>query len=156
MTSPDLDTGQILMWHGGGGPLYMAKDAVTWINHPMIGRGTEAGPIYGAIADYEFADGDVTVLRVSRHGTGQFVVEGKVSKGPKSGFDGCRGWVGDFKSTSGPCSADDIVTTVMEQGLEHHFVLVLGKYLDTLEEFGRWCAMGSIGVIPAHSGLPIL
>ena len=26
MTSPDFDRDQILMWHGGGGPLFMAKD----------------------------------------------------------------------------------------------------------------------------------
>lgn len=155
MTSPDLDRGQILMWHGGGGPLYMAKDTATWINHPMIGRGTEAGPIFGAIADYEFAEGDVTVLRVSRDGTAQFVVEGQVFAGPASGFDGCRGWVGNFGSAAGSCSADDIVTTVMEQGLEHHFVLVPGKYLGVLEEFGRWSGLDAISVIPAHSGLPI-
>lgn len=156
MTSPDLERDQILMWHGGGGPLYMAKDAVTWINHPMIGRGTEAGPIFGAIADYEFADGDVTVLRVSRHGTAQFGIEARISAGPTIGFDGCRGWVGSFQTATGPCSAADIVTTVMEQGLEHHFVLVPGTYRSVFEEFGRWCAMKSLEVIPAHSGLPPL
>lgn len=154
MTSPDLEADKILMWHGGGGPLYMARNDVMWINHPMIGRGTEEGPVFGAIADYEFALGDVTVLRVSRHGTAQFVVEGKVSEGRESGFDGCRGWVGDFKSRTGACSAGDIVTTVMERGLEHHFVLLQGKYLSTLEEFGRWCCMEELNIIPAHTGLP--
>jgi hypothetical protein len=156
MTSPDLEDDKILMWHGGGGPLYMAKDGVSWINHPMIGRGTEEGPVFGAIADYEFALGDVTVLRVSRHGTAQFVVEGQVLEGKETGFDGCRGWVGGFKSSAGPCSADDVVTTVMEQGLEHHFVLVQGKHLNTLEEFGRWCCMAPLSIIPAHLGLPSL
>jgi L-fucose isomerase-like protein len=155
MTSPDLDRDQILMWHGGGGPLYMAKDAVAWINHPMIGRGTKAGPIFGAIADYEFAHGDVTILRVSRHGTAQFGVEARVAAGPAAGFDGCRGWVGNFTSADGDCTAADIVTTVMEQGLEHHFVLVPGSYRGVFEEFGRWSAMESIDVIFAHSGLPI-
>lgn len=156
MTSPDFESDKILMWHGGGGPLYMAKDGVSWINHPMIGRGTEEGPVFGAIADYEFALGDVTVLRVSRHGTAQFAVEGQVSKGKETGFDGCRGWVGDFRSQAGPCCANDVVTTVMEQGLEHHFVLIQGKYLNTLEEFGRWCSMAPLNIIPAHSGLPPL
>jgi len=156
MTSPDLQRDQILMWHGGGGPLYMAKDAVDWINHPMIGRGTEAGPIYGAIADYEFANGPVTVLRISRHGTAQFSVEGQISPGPAIGFVGCRGWVGKFETTAGPCSAADIVTTVMEQGLEHHFVLVPGAFRSTFEEFGRWCAMTSLDVVPAHAGLPAI
>lgn len=156
MTSPDFENDKILMWHGGGGPLYMAKDGVSWINHPMIGRGTEEGPVFGAIADYEFALGDVTVLRVSRHGTAQFVVEGQISEGKETGFDGCRGWVGDFRSQAGPCCANDVVTTVMEQGLEHHFVLVQGRHLNVLEEFGRWCSMLPLSIIPAHSGLTSL
>tara|TARA_R110002051_G_scaffold136488_6_gene209168 strand:- start:13691 stop:15106 length:1416 start_codon:yes stop_codon:yes gene_type:complete len=154
MTSPDFENNKILMWHGGGGPLYMSRDRVSWINHPMIGRGTEEGPVFGAIADYEFELGDVTVLRVSRNGTAQFAVEGQVLKGKESGFDGCRGWVGNFRSLAGPCCAHDVVTTVMEQGLEHHFVLVQGKHLNAFEEFGRWCRMVQLNIIPAHAGLP--
>lgn len=154
MTSPDFARDQILMWHGGGGPLYMAKDDVAWINHPMIGRGTDAGPIYGAIADYEFAHGDCTVLRVSRHGTARFAVEGTVAEGPAAGFTGCRGWIGGFSSNDGTCSAGDVVTSVMEHGLEHHFILVPGLHRAVFEEFAQWCGMASLPVIPAHDGLP--
>ncbi len=154
MTSPGFDSDQILMWHGGGGPLYMAKEGVAWINHPMIGRGTEEGPIFGAIADYEFAHGDCTVLRVSRHGTARFAVEGVVSEGPAPGFTGCRGWIGGFSSADGPCSARDVVTTVMEHGLEHHFILVPGCHRAVFEEFAQWCGMAALPIIPAHDGLP--
>ena len=153
MTSPHLASDQILMWHGGGGPLYMAKAQPTWINHPMIGRGTEAGPIFGAIADYEFAHGPVTVVRVARQGTAQFVVQGQVSDGPAIGFTGCRGWVGDFTGAAGSCTANDIVTTVMEHGLEHHFVLVPGHQAEVFGEFAGWCGMQALDVIAAHSGL---
>lgn len=154
MTSPDFESDQILMWHGGGGPLYMAKDDVAWIDHPMIGRGTEAGPIYGAIADYEFAHGDCTVMRVSRHGTARFAVEGAVAEGPAPGFTGCRGWVGGFSGADGACSARDVVTSVMEHGLEHHFILVPGSHRAVFEEFAGWCGMGALPVVPAHDGLP--
>jgi L-fucose isomerase-like protein len=154
MTSPDLARDQILMWHGGGGPLHMASGKVELINHPMIGRGTEEGPIFGAIADYEFSHGPVTIVRVARNGTAQFVVEGEVSEGPAAGYTGCRGWVGSFSSDKGACSAADIVTTVMEQGLEHHFVLVPGHISDVLSEFSGWCGMQTLDVITAHSGLP--
>lgn len=154
MTSPDLERDQILMWHGGGGPLHMAKDDVAWINHPMIGRGTDEGPVFGAIADYEFAHGPVTVVRVARHGTAQFIVEGQVDEGPAAGFTGCRGWIGAFSADNGACTASDIVTTVMEHGLEHHFVLVPGQYADVFAEFAAWCGMQSLDVIKAHSGLP--
>jgi hypothetical protein len=154
MTSPDLSRDQILMWHGGGGPLHMAKDKVEWINHPMIGRGTDEGPVFGAIADYEFAHGPVTIVRVARHGQAQFVVQGEVNEGPAAGFTGCRGWVGTFSSGKGSCTTSDIVTTVMEHGLEHHFVLVPGLKADVFEEFADWCGMQSLEVITMHSGLP--
>lgn len=155
MTSPDLTRDQILMWHGGGGPLHMAKDNIGWINHPMIGRGTEQGPVHGAIADYEFAHGPVTVVRIAHSGTAQFVVEGKIAEGAAAGFTGCRGWVGSFTSGQKPCSAADIVTTVMEQGLEHHFILVPGHEEQVLEEFARWCGLKPLDIIPAHQGLPV-
>ncbi len=154
MTSPDFDRDQILMWHGGGGPLYMAKDDVAWINHPMIGRGTDEGPIYGAIADYEFAHGAHTILRVAQGGTAQFSVEGDVAEGPAAGFTGCRGWVGQFSSKAGPCTARDIVTSVMEHGLEHHFILLPGLHRAVFEEFAGWCGLAPLPVIPAHDGLP--
>lgn len=154
MTSPDFERDQILMWHGGGGPLYMAQDDVAWINHPMIGRGTEAGPIYGAIADYQFAHGPCTIVRVSRHGTARFAFEGEVAQGPADGFTGCRGWIGGFSSRAGPCSARDVVTSVMEHGLEHHFILIPGRHRPVFEEFAQWCGMDALPIIPAHDGLP--
>ena len=154
MTSPDLARDQILMWHGGGGPLYMAENDISWINHPMIGRGTEAGPIHGAIADYQFAHGPVTVLRIARNGTAQFVVEGEIAEGPAAGFTGCRGWVGSFTTRSKSCSAADIVTTVMERGLEHHFILLPGHEEQVLAEFAGWCGLQPMEVIRAHDGLP--
>ena len=154
MTSPDFERDQILMWHGGGGPLYMARDGVSWINHPMIGRGTKAGPIFGAIADYEFAHGDCTVLRIARDGTAQFVVEGSVAEGPAPGFTGCRGWIGTFSDNKGRRSARDVVTTVLEHGLEHHFILVPGSHRAVFEEFSGWCGLTALPVIPAHNSLP--
>lgn len=154
MTSPDFERDLILMWHGGGGPLYMAKDDAAWINHPMIGRGTEAGPIFGAIADYEFAYGDCTILRIARDGTAYFVVEGNVSEGPASGFTGCRGWIGNFSDETGPRSARDVVTTVLEHGLEHHFILLHGLNRALFEEFCGWCGVTTLPVITAHNKLP--
>lgn len=154
MTSPDFERDQILMWHGGGGPLYLAKDNVAWINHPMIGRGTEAGPIFGAIADYEFAHGACTILRISKNAGAHFAIEGTISDGPADGFTGCRGWIGQFSSKAGHCNARDVVTSVMEHGLEHHFILVPGQHRAVFEEFAAWCAMARLPIIPAHDGLP--
>ena len=154
MTSPQFRDDRILMWHGGGGPLYMAGNGpVAWINHPMIGRGTREGPKFGAIADFEFADGPHSVLRVARSGTVAFAVEGQVRAMGESGFAGCRGWVTGFSDRGHARSAEDVVTSVMEHGLEHHFVLVPGLWANDFLEFAAWTGMELLPVISSTDGL---
>ncbi|MEP3276748.1 MAG: hypothetical protein ABJN26_23150 [Stappiaceae bacterium] len=147
MTEPDLDAGQLLVWHGGGGPLYLADNqGARWINHPMIGRGTEAGPIYGAISDLVFKDGPVTLMRVARDAGALFQMQATVSGRSPSGFTGCRGWLQEFAIDGQEATLEDVVATVMAHGLEHHFVLVPGDYSDAIAEFGAWTGMNVLGL----------
>ncbi len=154
MTEPDLDTGQLLMWHGGGGPLYMADDrGAAWINHPMIGRGTPEGPTYGAIADFVFAPGPVSVFRVAREASAFFQMTANVVPRDPSGFDGCRGWLEDFAIAGEAASLGDVVATVMTHGLEHHFIAVPGDHANVLAEFAAWALMLPLGRRPMRDHL---
>ncbi|WP_299737701.1 hypothetical protein [uncultured Roseobacter sp.] len=154
MTEPDLEAGQLLMWHGGGGPLYLANEkGAKWINHPMIGRGTEAGPIYGAISDLVFRDGPVTVFRVARNAGAFFGMTAWVAGRDPSGFTGCRGWLEDFEIDGQRADLEDVVASVMAHGLEHHFVLVPGDIAGVLTEFASWTAMDVLGWVPMRGHL---
>lgn len=145
MTEPDLDTGKLLMWHGGGGPLYLADDkGARWINHPMIGRGTDTGPIYGAIADLVFRNGDVSVFRVARNAKAFFQMRCQITDHKQSGFTGCRGWLSDFVIADESLTLEDVVHTVMSHGLEHHFVMVPGNCTSVLSEFSAWCGFETL------------
>lgn len=156
MTEPDLDAEQLLMWHGGGGPLYLADDqGACWINHPMIGRGTEEGPIYGAISDLVFRDGPVTVFRIARNASAFFQMNSVVSGRDPSGFTGCRGWLQDFNIDGEVASLEDVVATVMAHGLEHHFVLVPGDHSSALAEFSAWTGMDILGKRPMRKHLDL-
>lgn len=146
MTSPQPANDRILMWHGGGGPLYLADGRARWINHPMIVRGTKKGPIYGAIADYRFANGPVTVLRLGRSGASRFGFEAEVVTAPETGFSGCRGWVSKFVADGEARSAWDIVGAVLDHGVEHHFVLVSGHWDLVLKEFGQWSGLATLSI----------
>jgi len=149
MTEPDLDTGQLLVWHGGGGPLYHSDaNGARWINHPMIGRRTEQGPIYGAIADLVFPDGPVSVFRVARDGSALFQMNCSVAGRDPSGFTGVRGWLEDYSMQGKSISLEDVVNTVMAHGLEHHFILVPGDLSAVLAEFGSWSGMKTLGNRP--------
>ena len=154
MTEPDLDAGQLLMWHGGGGPLYLADDrGARWINHPMIGRGTEEGPIYGAIADLIFREGPVTAFRVARDASAFFSMEAEVRGRTPSGFTGCRGWLDTFTIAGEDASLEDVVATVMAHGLEHHFVLIPGRETAVLSEFASWTGMAPLTRRPIRDHL---
>lgn len=154
MTEPDLDAGQLLVWHGGGGPLYLADEqGAKWINHPMIGRGTDEGPIYGAISDLVFQDGPVTLFRIARNAGAYFGMTGVITGREPSGFTGCRGWLEGFDIDGHAASLEDVVATVMAHGLEHHFVLVPGNVAGVLTEFASWTGMDILGRVPARTHL---
>lgn len=154
MTEPDLEAGQLLMWHGGGGPLYLADDAgAAWINHPMIGRGTETGPVFGAIADLVFCDGPVSVFRIARNAGALFTMTATVAGRDPSGFAGCRGWLEDFAIDGAAANLGDTVASVMAHGLEHHFVLVPGDHAGALAEFAAWTGMDILGRRPMRGHL---
>jgi len=154
MTEPDLDAGQLLVWHGGGGPLYLANDGgAKWINHPMIGRGTAQGPVFGAISDLVFKDGPVTVFRIARNAGAFFGMTAEVSGRDPSGFTGCRGWLENFKIDGQAAGLEDVVASVMSHGLEHHFVLVPGDIAGPLTEFASWTGMDILGHVPMRDHL---
>ena len=154
MTEPDLEAGQLLVWHGGGGPLYLADGkGAKWINHPMIGRGTAAGPIYGAICDLVFQDGPATLFRVARNGSAYFGMTAQISGREPSGFTGCRGWLEAFEIDGQTATLGDVVASVMAHGLEHHFVLVPGDVAGVLTEFASWTGMDILGRVPMRGHL---
>lgn len=145
MTEPDFDTDRLLVWHGGGGPLHLADGAgAAWINHPMIGRANPEGPRFGAIVDYVFAPGEVTLLRISRDGGALFAMGGTVVAQEPSGFDGCRGWLAEMSVAQEPAHVRDVVASVMGHGVEHHFVLIPGAHQAAALEFAAWTGMAPL------------
>jgi L-fucose isomerase-like protein len=154
MTEPDFDSGRLLMWHGGGGPLAMAAPgSARWINHPMIGREDPKGPRFGCVADFVFAPGQHTIFRISDEAGALFQMTANVVDQDPSGFDGCRGWMEDFAIWGERSSLGDVVSTVMTQGLEHHFVAIPGNYRSVLSEYAAWSGMTPIKRRPMRDHL---
>lgn len=155
MTEPDFAADRLLVWHGGGGPLHLAGAGTTvrWINHPMIGRANPAGPRFGAIADYTFAPGEVTLLRISREGGALFAMGGSVVAQEPSGFDGCRGWLCGMSVAQEPAHVRDVVASVTGHGIEHHFVLIPGAHQAAALEFGAWTGMTPLRLRPYRDHL---
>ncbi|MEM7442741.1 MAG: hypothetical protein AAF414_05345 [Pseudomonadota bacterium] len=148
-TDPDTEDGSLLMWHGGGGPLYLAdENGARWINHPMLGRSDPEGARFGAISDLVFRDGPITAFRVGENAGALFTMQARVEERTPTGFTGCRGWVRDFDIAGEPASILDVVQTTMTHGLEHHFILVPGHHSAALIEFASWTGQRLLKRVP--------
>ncbi len=157
ITEPDLTNGRLQMWHGGGGPLYMADDdGATWINHPMIGRESPDSPAIGGVADFIFRPGPHSVFRVARDATALFYMQTEVAQQNPSGFDGCRGWMEKFRIAGDSATLEDVLATVMAHGLEHHFVALPGDHSDLLAEFAAWSGMEVLARRPFRNHLNVI
>jgi len=156
MAEPDPDAGQILMWHGGGGPLHFADETgARWVNHPTLGRAPGQNRICGTIADLVFRDGPVTVFRVARDAAALFEMTAESRRRDPSGFTGCRGWIESFRIAGEDASLDEVVATVMAHGLEHHFILIPGDEAAVLAEFASWTGMERLAARPMRNHLSV-
>ena len=148
MNDLDLERDAVLMWHCGGSPLSFADDnGVTWRNHSTLGRKSAAPPM-GAVADYTFAKGSATILRLSDDAKKLFVLGAEVINSPYAGFDGSRGWLSNFRWGAKPLGLADVVNTIMVEGIEHHFVLGKGNHSEAAFEVAAWLDLTMIEPIP--------
>lgn len=155
LCAPDPATGRLLAWHGGGGPLHLADgNGVRWIDHPMLGRSGAGAARLGAIADFRFAPGEVTLARIGRHGETVFACEARVAADGPAGFSGARGWLDDFRVGETKLGLDDLIDTVMHHGIEHHFVLMPGRHGVALAELATWAGCAWLPPVRHMSQLP--
>ena len=62
----------------------------------------------------------------------------------KKMYDGSRGWFGDLTLNGEPVKAIDLMNTILNSGIQHHFPMVLedvGKYI---EEFAYWLGLKKV------------
>ena len=133
------------MWHGGGGPLYFANKAVVkWVNHPIIGSGTVQGPIYETISVLVFQVGSVSVFRVSNNAKSIFYLNAKVGDINPNDFTGRREWLTDFRIINKKIALNDLLSTIMMNGIERHSVPVPLGNRKSLKEFEFWTGMKNL------------
>ena len=129
----DFEKNQMLLWHCGIGSVDLQPETgVSIIPHPMLDRKNPDRECMGLTYDYAFRETPVTILRYSNNKK-IFAVEGKVYASRK-GYTGTRGYITDFSSRNHEVSLEDIVETIMSQGVEHHLIIVPGNIEEALHE----------------------
>lgn len=133
LASLDFEKNQMLLWHCGIGSVDLQPETgVSIIPHPMLDRKNPDREYMGLTYDYAFRETPVTILRYSNNKK-IFAVEGKVYASRK-GYTGTRGYITDFSSRNHAVSLEDIVETIMSQGVEHHLIIVPGHIEEALHE----------------------
>jgi L-fucose isomerase-like protein len=150
----DPENESVLMWHCGGSPLHFADErGVRWTNHSTLGRKTPDVHAMGAVADLVFRPQPITVARIAADGEQLFVAEARILSSRYEGFDGSRGWVGEFRMNGERLPLADLVNTIMVEGVEHHFVVGSDHHGDALHELAVWSGVRLINRIPYSHAL---
>jgi L-fucose isomerase-like protein len=133
MVSMDIPANTGVFWHCGSAPLSLADPS---------------GPVEAAahsnrhlplIHQFGFAPGPLTIARISqsRGGLRLLIGKGEVLAGDRP-FAGTCGVV-RFESP-----AEDVLATMMTEGLEHHYVLVAGDVTAALADFAEGAGWDTI------------
>ncbi len=124
MVSLDEERDAVVIWHCGKAPLSMADPdlpaAATIHSNRKL-------PL---LMDFSLKPGRVTVARLS-HATGDLRLvlgSGEIVRGPKA-FSGTSGYLRFDRP------AQDVLHTILDEGLEHHITLTYGDYLPALRAF---------------------
>jgi len=100
------------------------------------------------IHDMTFKPGDATVLCLANEFKSAFILNGRFIDGSKDKFRGSAGWLGELKLNGESAAAEDVVNTILVQGISHHYPIVYGDYGDILRELCVWLDMSLIDKIP--------
>ncbi len=133
----------VLLWHCGSAPFEMANSC--GVNCRSVYRsdfaaGTEFGDL-GPITDMVYQKSDFTVFRLTGESDLFYYFTGKSFGEEKQSWNGSRGWIKDLRFYREPIKAKDLINTILDRGIQHHFPFVMedaGKYI---EEIAFWLGL---------------
>ena len=136
LTSIHSEDNKLLLWHCGIGSYDLApKEHVEILPHPMLDRRNPNRKLMGLSYNYVLKPCEATLFRYSNNHK-VFSVDAEILKDDK-GFTGTRGYISSFESDSKPVHVDDILETLMSNGVEHHIILGQTHCQDALREWAH-------------------
>ena len=122
------DEDAIGLWHCGLAPLAMANE------HEKPRVTNHVGRKLPLLMDFGLKAGTVTVARLSvqRNGNYRLVVGSAEMLDRPKPFHGTSGMMRFSRS------AEDVIDTIIREGLEHHISITYGDYVDSLLAFAEF------------------
>lgn len=118
----------IALWHCGLAPLDMASEN----ERPRVSN--HVGRELPLLMDFALKGGTVTVARLNEHRNGAYrlvIGSAEMLDCPKP-FHGTSGMMRFSRS------AEDVMDTIIREGVEHHIAITYGDYVDSLSAFADY------------------
>lgn len=141
MSAFDEKDESVLMWHCGAAAAEFCCDAGYSLGGNYSGKAhiPDEPPICCGVArDMVFKAQPAMIGRMTGNFDQLLVCAGEFLDEKKPSFIGSRGWMGNLTVAGEKCSARDMVATVLDQSLPHHFALGVGDQTDVLMEIAAW------------------
>ncbi|MBK1875901.1 L-fucose/L-arabinose isomerase family protein [Pelagicoccus mobilis] len=129
------------IWHCGASPTRLLKPGTKFnaARHSILENGDPETAV-GLMLEFLLANGPVTVMRyMAPDATKWFAFEGEFEDTPLD----YRGTYGLFKAT-GEASLCQIMGTIFDGGLDHHWSVGYGHWLAELRMFNHFCGLAEI------------
>jgi L-fucose isomerase-like protein len=128
----------LCLWHCGVAPSSWADDrGVVWDNHFNIGK--YEGCAWcgdGVVADMRFRAGPVTISAMNNDFDDLLILTGNVMKKP--GYSGSGGWVNGLRLNGRETGIADLMETIVDCRVNHHYASAFGDLTGALNEFASW------------------
>jgi len=142
----DDEDESVLMGHCGAAPFEMANKCGVACRIHYRAEFSDQAELDGLAptTDLVFPETEMTVFRLTRESDRFFYFTGRGFDEKKKSYDGSRGWITDLRLYGRQISAIDLVNTVLDNHLQHHFPLILQDVSSYIEEFASWLGLKKI------------
>jgi hypothetical protein len=98
----------------------------------------------GPVTDIIFPEAEVTVFRLTGESNYFYYFTGKITGEDKKSFNGSRGWVGGLRLYNQTIKPVDLMNTIFNNSIQHHFPVVFRNVGDYIEEFAYWLGLQKV------------
>jgi len=144
MSAFDEADNTVLMWHCGPAAKCFAREEgyELGVNYSGWAHTPGEAPYGGGCArNMIFKPMKTTIGQVAFDNDKMLVVGGEFIDSDKPSYCGSRGWMGNLALAGEKISARDLVSTILDQGMSHHYAMAQGDVTNELMEIACWLDM---------------
>ena len=143
------------LWHCGPTAMCFADSCGVGLKELEEATKDDGRRYLSYIHDMNIKPGDATVMCVAREFSSLCMISGSFIDYKKERFNGSAGWLGNLSIDGQKTTAKDAVNTIMVQGIQHHFPVVMGDYSAEILELCAWLGIKGIKKVPYESYLQL-